>query len=265
MATAMRLGELLVQDRVITVAQLESALRAQILYGGRLGTNLIEAKVLTLDALAAALAKLHGVTIATQRQFDRIDPRTVALISRDLAKRRLAIPLGITKTGRRLAVAFCDPRNQEAVAEIGFVCKMSVVPNVAPELRILNQLEKRYGVARPNRYLRIVEEVVPIELPVERRGHVDPFPEVTLAVEVQAPLDLPKPPPPPAPPPPKVKDGRPAAFEMPEVNMPALRPPVPAAAPKPQPAVAPPAPEPAPAPVAPVAPPVSAPPTPTQA
>ena len=37
-----KLGELLVASGLLTADQVEQALRAQVLWGGRLGTNLIE-------------------------------------------------------------------------------------------------------------------------------------------------------------------------------------------------------------------------------
>ena len=39
------------RDAVIGLSQLEEALKAQILYGGRLGTNLVELSLLDLDTL----------------------------------------------------------------------------------------------------------------------------------------------------------------------------------------------------------------------
>ena len=55
----MRLGTMLLRDAVITLTQLEQALRAQVLTGGRLGTNLVE---LTTDALhtEGVLARKSG-------------------------------------------------------------------------------------------------------------------------------------------------------------------------------------------------------------
>ena len=37
----MKLGTLLLRNAAISLSQLESALRTQVLYGGRLGTNLV--------------------------------------------------------------------------------------------------------------------------------------------------------------------------------------------------------------------------------
>jgi len=52
-----RLGELLVAAGLLTPEQVEQALRAQVLWGGRLGTNLVELHYLELDPLSAMLGR----------------------------------------------------------------------------------------------------------------------------------------------------------------------------------------------------------------
>lgn len=186
----MRLGEFLVQQELVTVEELEKALRAQVLYGGRLGTNLVEMGFLDLDVLARALAKLSGAPAAVQKHFDQVDPSTLALVSPKLAEKHACIPLGMTRTSfRQLAVAFMDPQKLSAVDELGFVTGARITPCAAPELRILYYLEKFYGLPRKNRYLRMETAAPPDQ--DERRRFVEPNPQITLAVEVHQPIDLP--------------------------------------------------------------------------
>jgi CO/xanthine dehydrogenase FAD-binding subunit len=54
-----RLGELLVAAGLLAVEQVEQALRAQVLWGGRLGTNLIELGFVDVEALTGALGELY--------------------------------------------------------------------------------------------------------------------------------------------------------------------------------------------------------------
>jgi hypothetical protein len=186
----MRLGEFLVQQELVKVEELEKALRAQVLYGGRLGTNLVEMGFLDLDILARSLAKLLGVPAAVQKHFDQVDPSTLALVPAKLAAKHGCIPLGMTRTSfRQLAVAFMNPQELSAVDELGFVTGARITACVAPELRVLFYLEKFYDLPRKNRYLRMESAAPPDH--DERRRFVEPMPEITLAVEVQVPLDLP--------------------------------------------------------------------------
>ena len=52
-----RLGDILVKLGLCTPEQVQSALAAQVLYGARLGTNLIELGHVNLDNLARGLAR----------------------------------------------------------------------------------------------------------------------------------------------------------------------------------------------------------------
>jgi len=56
----MRLGELLIQEKLITSQALEEALEAQVVHGGRLGTNLLELGLLSEKDLARMLGQIHG-------------------------------------------------------------------------------------------------------------------------------------------------------------------------------------------------------------
>ncbi|MEO7730494.1 MAG: hypothetical protein ABIY55_05940, partial [Kofleriaceae bacterium] len=62
-----RLGELLVAAGLLTVEQVEQAVRAQVMWGGRLGTNLVELGYIDLDKLATALSRQHGIPAALGR------------------------------------------------------------------------------------------------------------------------------------------------------------------------------------------------------
>jgi Type II secretion system (T2SS), protein E, N-terminal domain len=152
----MLLGERLVHEQRLGPHELDVALRAQVIYGGRLGTNLVELGQIDLDALTLALAEQTGVPAALQQHFEQVDPQVIGLIPPALAERHHAVPLGLaTLQGRQLVVAFMDPHKPIALDEIGEVTRARVTPCVAPELRLHFYLEHFYGVRRRNRFLRI--------------------------------------------------------------------------------------------------------------
>jgi hypothetical protein len=151
------LGSLLVSQGLITPHQLDQALKSQVIFGGRLGTNLVELGALDLETLSRALSQHFGVPAALQKHFDQIQPQAVQLLPKQLAHKHLAIPLGLPKqTQRTLAVAFENPGKVEAIDEVAFATGMRVMATVAPELRLLHYLEKLYGIPRKTRFLRIV-------------------------------------------------------------------------------------------------------------
>jgi hypothetical protein len=158
----MRLGTLLLRDAVIGLSQLEEALKAQILYGGRLGTNLVELGLMDLDTLGLYLAKVHGVPVATQARMEAADPGTVARLGRELAERHLAFPLGPEPLRpETIAIAMSDPRQPERIGDIQRALGTTIAPYAAAELRILYYLERHYQIERRPRFLRPADASAP--------------------------------------------------------------------------------------------------------
>lgn len=164
-----RLGEILVHLELITDEHLHEALQTQVLYGGRLGTNLIELGYLTLDQLAKALARRHRLPAALGAHFDRCDPALQARVPVEIASKWRAVPIGrLAQDQRRLAIAVRDPLPEHARGELAFqldVDAEELVQAIAPELRIHYHLEVAYQIPRSNRFLR-VKSRVPTEIPV---------------------------------------------------------------------------------------------------
>lgn len=166
----MKLGTLLLRDGIINLDQLEAALRAQVLFGGKLGTNLVELGHLSLDTLAIYLGKTLAVAPATQERFENADPEAVRLLPAALAQKHVAFPLGFEGPPRRLAVALADPRDRAAVATLAEACGLPIEPYIAPELRIVFYLERHYGVPRKVRFVRVAPATA------ERRRDATPAP-----------------------------------------------------------------------------------------
>jgi hypothetical protein len=158
----MRLGTLLLRDAVISLGQLEEALRAQVLYGGRLGTNLIELGSVDLDTVGLYLSKAHGVPVATAARLDAANPSAATRLGAELAERYCAFPLGPEPLRPdSIAVVLADPRQHDRVGEVTRRMGCSITPYVAPELRILYYLERWLGVPRRPRYLRQADGSMP--------------------------------------------------------------------------------------------------------
>jgi hypothetical protein len=149
----MKLGTLLLRNAAISLTQLEAGLRAQVLYGGRLGTNLVELGFLDVDGLGAYLGDLTGLPVATQALLEMTTPSTLGLVPSDLADLHGAIPLYIDAAGV-LAIAMVDPTDELARGELAEKTGHPLLPHVVAELRLLYYLEKHYGVIRKARYIR---------------------------------------------------------------------------------------------------------------
>jgi Type II secretion system (T2SS), protein E, N-terminal domain len=151
----MRLGTLLLRDAIISLGQLEEALRTQVLYGGRLGTNLVELGSIDLDTLGLYLSKVHRVPHATVARLEAADASAAARLGADLAERHCAYPLGAEPLRPdTIAVAMADPGQHDRIGDLTRRMGCEVAPYVASELRILYYLEQRLGIARRPRFLR---------------------------------------------------------------------------------------------------------------
>ncbi|MCX5748149.1 MAG: hypothetical protein NT062_37295 [Proteobacteria bacterium] len=150
----MKLGTLLLRNAAIGLSQLESALRNQVLYGGRLGTNLVELGYIDLEVLASYLAEMSGHAVATPALLDAADPALVKRLPADDAHRLRAIPLGPTASDHAVAVAFVDPTDTAAIMAVADKLGANITPYVVPELRALYYLEKLYGLPRLARFIR---------------------------------------------------------------------------------------------------------------
>ncbi len=155
---AMKLGTLLLRNAAIGLSQLEAALRNQVLYGGRLGTNLVELGFIDLELLGAYLAELSGFPIATPTLLENVDAHLIEKLGSDHAHRLRAIPLGHLGGSKgadgAIAVALVEPTNAETLEELRSRLEAPITAYVVPELRALYYLEKHFGLPRRARFIR---------------------------------------------------------------------------------------------------------------
>jgi hypothetical protein len=153
----MKLGTLLLRNAAIGLSQLEAALRNQVLYGGRLGTNLVELGFIDLELLSTYLAELTGFPIATPTLLDGADRALLDKLGSDDAHRLRAIPLGLLGEGRQaICVAMVEPSDTQALEALRARLGGKVTPYVVPELRALYYLERHFGTPRRARFIRSV-------------------------------------------------------------------------------------------------------------
>ncbi|MEZ4361364.1 MAG: hypothetical protein R3B48_14355 [Kofleriaceae bacterium] len=150
----MRLGTLLLRNASIGLSQLESALRNQVLYGGRLGTNLVELGFLDVDLLSTYLSDLSGVPSATPQMLDLAPADALARLGADLAHQLKAIPLGDVHERHGVPVALVEPHDRQALAMLRARFGAPIAPYVMPELRAFYYLERHFGQPRQARFVR---------------------------------------------------------------------------------------------------------------
>src|SRR6266542_3018308 len=138
---AVRIGELLLKEKLITAEQLQQALGQQKSNGGKLGYNLVKMGFVKDEQITALLSKQYGVPAISLAQF-KIDPTIVKLVPTETARKYQMIPL--SRSGSTLTIAMTDPTNVFAMDDIKFMTGYTVEPVVASEVAITDAIDKYY-------------------------------------------------------------------------------------------------------------------------
>lgn len=131
-----RLGEMLVEEGIITKEQLSRALKEQKISDEKLGRILMRLGYITSeDVLIKFLGKQRDSTVGINVFKEVIDERFVNMVPRDVAEKHKAIPVGFKSEGniRKLILAMADPSDLEAVDAVSFITGYSIYPVFAME------------------------------------------------------------------------------------------------------------------------------------
>jgi type IV pilus assembly protein PilB len=142
-----RIGELLIKEKRITVEQLQEALNHQRQNGGKLGFNLVKLGFVKDEEITALLSKQYGVPSIALTNFE-IDPAVIKLVPSETAQKYQIVPL--SRAGATLTIAMTDPTNVFAMDDIRFMTGYNVEPVVASENAVIAAIEKYYGKAPGN-------------------------------------------------------------------------------------------------------------------
>jgi hypothetical protein len=152
-----KLGEFFVKKGLINPKQLEEALRGQLIFGGHLGTCLIEMGYIDEHTLGKTLAEMFGVDYAPPHFLNDIPKSVIELLPRRLAEKLHAVPF--ERKDKSLHVAMIDPKNLPALDELAFATGHRINPWVSPEARIFQVLERYYEVPRRQRYISVCQDM----------------------------------------------------------------------------------------------------------
>lgn len=149
---SLKLGELLIDEGIITQTQLEEALKCHIIFGIKLGSSLIELGFIQEDVLLQLLSRKLRVPPVSHAELNEVPYDVIARLSPAVAEKFRVIPVRFEN--RRLHVAMSDPTDFKAQEELSFITGNVIVPNIAADIQILYALEKYYGVKLDHRYVR---------------------------------------------------------------------------------------------------------------
>ncbi len=144
------LAKYLVDHGLVSPALMDDVLQRQVVFGGSLGTNLLELGHLDEQALTEALAEIHHLPVATPKLLAQRDHRMRNLFPLRLAEKYQVIPLMVTgRTGFFLASSRVNPL---MVEEIGFMLSLTVKIHLVCEARLQGFLRDWMGADIEPRY-----------------------------------------------------------------------------------------------------------------
>ncbi len=143
MSQANRLGELLVREKRISLAQLKQAQDEQRRTGQNLTYALARLGFISDKEITNFLAQEYRVPSIDLTAVE-LDPELGSLLPREICERHRVVP--ISRAGSSLIVAMSDPTNLTAIDDIQFRTKYNVEPVVASENAILQALDRLFQV-----------------------------------------------------------------------------------------------------------------------
>ena len=161
-----KIGDILVEMKACTPAEVRAGLQTQAIFGGRIGTNLLELGIIDESQLAAALSRAHGIPCAAGDVVP--EDGAVAAISAEQAQKFGVVPIHVDD--RRLRVLVSDPRDIRKLDDLAFATGKKVEPVLVAEARLWALLQRFYGIERHLRGLEVEDDLESAAL--ERGGRV---------------------------------------------------------------------------------------------
>ena len=136
------LGQMLVNDKVLTTDQLNQALERQRKTRERLGQILIDMKLIDEDILLKYLGAQFRKESITRQDLAGLDPDVVKLVPEEVARQYGVI--ASQRSGRKLIVATADPLNVMALDDLRRATGLDVDFRIGPAGAIQEAIEKTY-------------------------------------------------------------------------------------------------------------------------
>ena len=143
--------------------------------GRAIASVLVEGGAVTEDVFADVVARALG-SVVIDVELGALDPDSVQLVTEELARRYLLIPVARGPSGSSLRVAFANPLDEDAIAAVREHTALEVDPLVATVSGVQAAIDREFG-GRDTRVIRAPKgrELVPedtrrMELPAVPRG-----------------------------------------------------------------------------------------------
>jgi MSHA biogenesis protein MshE len=136
-----RLGDMLVQQNLVTGEQLKLALEEQKRSGRKLGRVLVESGYVTEEGISTGLARQLGADFVDLKSF-KPQPELIKLLPEAQARRQRALVL--TERAGMLVVGMADPTDLTAFDELARILKREIDLAVVTESQLLAMVDRVY-------------------------------------------------------------------------------------------------------------------------
>ena len=138
----MRLGEMLLERKLITAEDLEKALELQKERGDKLGKTLVDMGFIAMRDVLAALSDQLSIPLVSIEGPPAASPETETLSPRFLRQFR-CLPVG--REDHTVTLAMADPLDFETIAAVRNCTGLKVDTVLAAEQEILDAIDRYYG------------------------------------------------------------------------------------------------------------------------
>ena len=146
----LRLGELLLENNLITEEQLNIALEGQKAKGIKLGEAIIGLGYVTQDAINDLLCQQLNIDFVDLRKIE-IDDSIARMVGEKVVRKYMLLPFALDdRQANVIKVAMEDPMNIMAIDDIGIITGMTVQPYLSTHAYISTAIDKLYGKSQAN-------------------------------------------------------------------------------------------------------------------
>ena len=146
----LRLGELLLENNLITEEQLNIALEEQKAKGIKLGEAIIGLGYVTQDAINDLLCQQLNIDFVDLRKIE-IDDSIARMVGEKVVRKYMLLPFALDdRQANVIKVAMEDPMNIMAIDDIGIINGMTVQPYLSTHAYISTAIDKLYGKSQAN-------------------------------------------------------------------------------------------------------------------
>jgi hypothetical protein len=151
------LAKYLVEHNVVSAGHVDDALQRQVLFGGSLGTNLLELNAIDENKLTNALSEIHHHPVANSRLISQYDDRIANLFPQRLIQKHQIAPVCVI--GRSVHVIAATRIHPIVVEEIGFMLSLSVKTHLVCQPRLQKLQQEWFNIKIDSRFLVLLERM----------------------------------------------------------------------------------------------------------